>query len=181
MLRKILFCVLVAMAFQAGADTVALQPDHPQQYVVKKGDTLWDISGRFLRYPWQWPDIWEVNPQIENPHLIYPGDQLSLTYRDGKPILSLARGRRVTLSPSVRAFSRDGAIAPIPLDAIQQFLTRPRVVAEGAMENAAYVVGSQDGHLVTGMGNRIYVRGLDNPQTNKYSVFRQGEVYRDPR
>ncbi len=181
MLRKFLFCALFAMAAQAGADTVALQPDHPQSYVVKKGDTLWDISGKFLRYPWQWPDIWEVNPQIENPHLIYPGDQLSLTYRDGKPILSLARGRRVKLSPSVRAYGRGDAIAPIPLDAIQQFLTRPRVVSEAALENAAYVVGSQDGHLVTGMGNRIYIRGLTDPQTNKFSVFRRGEVYRDPR
>ena len=94
-----------------------LRADHPDQYTVVKGDTLWDISGRFLRSPWRWPDIWHVNPQIANPHLIYPGDVLELVYIDGKPQLRMRRGP-LKLSPTVRFHPWDGAIPTIPVDAI---------------------------------------------------------------
>ena len=73
------------------AQDVSVRSDHPDRYVVVKGDTLWDISGRFLDKPWQWPSIWHANPQIENPHLIYPGDVLTLVYVDGVPQLRLSR------------------------------------------------------------------------------------------
>lgn len=162
------------------AQNVTLNPDHPDSYVVVVGDTLWDISARFLSYPWEWPEIWEVNPQIENPHLIYPGDVISLSYRDGRPVLGLSRGRNVKLSPSIRSYPRDQAIAPIPLDAIQQFLSRPLVVSASELETAPYVVANEEARLIAGSDNRTYVRGLVDPQTNKYSVYRQGAVYRDP-
>ncbi|WP_177419715.1 LysM peptidoglycan-binding domain-containing protein [endosymbiont of Lamellibrachia barhami] len=81
---------------------VELNPAHPESYEVVKGDTLWDISARFLHEPWLWPDVWYVNPQIANPHLIYPGDRIVLTYKDGRPILSLQRGsQHLKLSPAV--------------------------------------------------------------------------------
>ena len=73
---------------------LALTEDPPSRYVVVKGDTLWDISARFLRDPWRWPDIWHVNPQIKNPHLIYPGDRVELTFKDGKPQLVLKRAKK---------------------------------------------------------------------------------------
>ena len=81
----------VAIVASAQADTIALNPNHPERYVVVKGDTLWDISARFLRDPWKWPDVWEMNPQIKNPHLIYPGDVITLTFHDGKPVLKVER------------------------------------------------------------------------------------------
>lgn len=177
-----LACVLAT----ATADEVVLNPAAPQAYTVVRGDTLWDIAGRFLSHPWQWPDIWQVNPQIANPHLIYPGDLISLSYKDGKPILSLTRGakalggRLVKLSPTVRESAHDDAIPPIPLDAIHQFLSRPKVVSEADIESAAYVVGSQDEHLAVGQGGRIYVRGLPPEPAGKYSVFRPGGAYKDP-
>lgn len=183
--RKIIVLfVLLTWFGPAVGDEVTVNPDNPGHYTVVKGDTLWDISGRFLTYPWQWPDIWQVNPQIENPHLIYPGDEVYLTYKDGRPILNLARGgmyggRRVKLSPSVREYPHDDAIAPIPLDAIRPFLSRPQVMTLDAITKTAYVVSSQDLHLANGAGNRIYVRNLGDPTTDKYSVFRTGDEYRD--
>jgi hypothetical protein len=184
--RKFLISMCLAgFLATASAAEVVLNPAHPQNYTVVRGDTLWDIAGRFLTHPWQWPDIWQVNPQIRNPHLIYPGDLISLTYQDGKPILSLTRGgafggRNVKLTPSVRESAHDDAIPPIPLDAIHQFLSRPKVVTEADIDSAAYIVGSQDDHLAVGVGGRVYIRGLPENPGNKFSVFRPGGAYKDP-
>ena len=179
-LAAVLAAALVALAAHA-AQEVALNPEHPDRYVVKRGDTLWDIAARFLRDPWLWPEIWYVNPQIENPHLIYPGDVISLAYIDGKPRLVLERGRRtVKLSPRVRELPLDEAIPTIPLDAIRPFLSRPRVLGEGEFEAAPYVVASADEHLIAASGMRVYARGVDRGRGARYAVLRRGEVYRDP-
>jgi len=174
-------------ALPLAADVVKLNPNHPDRYVVVKGDTLWDISGRFLEKPWRWPEIWHINPQIEDPHWIYPGDVIALEYVNGQPVLTLQRGggmrngRDIKLSPSVREYSHDEAIKPIPLDAIQQFLSRPRVVTKEQLDAAPYVVASYDEHLVAGSGNKIYVRSLDaKDRDTAYGVYRPGEVYRNP-
>ena len=199
MSRKI-FIFLGLIGFTTGlvADDVQLRADHPETYTVQKGDTLWDIAGRFLTQPWQWPEIWDSNPQIENPHLIYPGNVVALKFKDGKPSLSIVDAdaseppssapassvdtprRNVKLSPAIRESSHVEAIHPIPLDAIQQFLTRPRVVTDSELGQSGYVVGSLDEGLAFGRGHRVYVRGLDQPSTNKYSIFRKGPVYVDP-
>lgn len=182
MARKIpvlIGALLITLA--AVADEVTLRADHPQTYTVVKGDTLWDISGRFLERPWQWPDLWEANPQIENPHLIYPGDTLALRYVDGRPVLGLAgRSREVKLSPTIRESRHADSIHAIPLDAVQPFLARPRVVAEGELDSAAYVVGGKEEHLAYGTGHVIYVNGLRDETTNKFSAYRQGKPYVDP-
>ena len=170
------------------ADTVAVKPDYPDQYVVKKGDTLWDIAGKFLLEPWRWPDIWHANPQIANPHLIYPGDIISLLYQDGQPILTVSRsgqfvsGRTVKLSPQIRSYEKDSAIPAIPIDSIKQFLTRPLIVSEDEMTGWPYVVSSYEQHLIGGAGNKVYVRGLNDENTVKrYSLYRRGEPYINPR
>lgn len=163
------------------AKEVELNPDHPQRYIVKKGDTLWDISGMFLKYPWHWPDIWYVNPQIENPHLIYPGDELSLSYRDGKPVIEVNRGKRsVKLSPEVRETILDKPILTIPLSAIGPFLSKPRVVGDEALNDAPYVVASADERLISGAGDYVYVRGITDSDSNTYSLFKGGKAYKDP-
>ena len=160
-----------------------VKADRPDVYTVRTGDTLWDISGRFLNEPWLWPEIWQANPQIENPHLIYPGDEVSLVYVGGKPRLRLAIGPRPTvkLTPSVRINRRGRAKIPtIPLDAIAQFLSRPRVVSEGFLDAAPYVVSVGKEHLIAGAGFRVYARGPDLGNHPRYGVFRQGEAYIDP-
>ncbi|MTI62948.1 LysM peptidoglycan-binding domain-containing protein [Methylophaga sp.] len=182
MIRRIvlsLFFVLLSLPLIA--NDVELNPDHPQRYVVKKGDTLWDISGMFLKYPWHWPDIWYVNPQIDNPHLIYPGDELSLVWRDGRPMLEINRGQRtVKLSPQVRESLLDKPIPTIPLSAIGPFLTKPKVVGAEVLDNAPYVVASADERLISGSGDYVYARGVSNDDINEYSIFRGGKVYTDP-
>ena len=175
--------LIVFMLFSAPglADTLALNPEHPDRYVVAKGDTLWDISERFLRDPWLWPEVWYVNPQIDNPHLIYPGDVITLVYVDGRPQLRLQRGRaEVQLSPSARMESLDHAIPTIPVDAIKQFLTRPLITDDATLESAPYILAMADQHLVAGANDRIYVRGIDSTQHGRYYVYRPAGEIRDP-
>ena len=173
------FALLLAGSITAAE--MALNPNHPDRYVVVKGDTLWDISSMFLRDPWLWPEIWYVNPQIPNPHLIYPGDILTLVYIDGKPQLRLQRGHQtVRLSPRARVEGLESAIPTIPLDAIKQFLTRPRVVGENELETAPYVVQSADEHVVTGSGDRVYVRGIEGTGEALFDLYEPGGPYIDP-
>jgi hypothetical protein len=159
------------------AETVALKNDHPAEYTVVKGDTLWDISAMFLRDPWRWPDIWHANQQIANPHLIYPGDVLSLVYIDGQPRLMLNRGT-VKLSPQIRSTPIDDAIPVVPIDAIKSFLSRPYVLEKGQLDDAPYIVAFADEHIMGGSGQRFYGRDLDDNAT-KYDVVRKGGDYTD--
>lgn len=178
MLASLLLGLLLSFSALA-ADPVAVNPSHPDRYVVVRGDTLWDISAKFLRDPWRWPDVWYVNPQIANPHLIYPGDVISLTYVDGQPRLSLQRGSTVKLSPSVRSNALGSAIPAIPVDAIHQFLTRPYVVDQAALDNAPYVVYFADEHLVGSNAVKAYVRTIGNSDNGRFDLVRPGDAYKD--
>ena len=180
-ISRSLALALALLATVAYADQVVLKDGHPDRHVVVEGDTLWDISEQFLDSPWLWPEIWYVNPQIDNPHLIYPGDIINLVYVDGKPQLRVQRGKGTyKLSPRVREERLDRAIPTIPIDAIKQFLTQPLVVEQDTMKNAAYVVSSADEHLIVGAGDRIYARGLNSDEGNRFHVFRPGDAYIDP-
>lgn len=178
------FALAIALAGVLGIAIAAddyVRQDHPSHYVVKKGDTLWDIAELFLRDPWRWSDIWYVNPQVVNPHLIYPGDELELTYVNGKPQLRIVkRGpRTVKLSPQIRSTPWDGAIPTVPIDAIAPFLTRPYVVGEGELDAAPYVVDFADEHILGGAGMRAYVRSIDAAEPQKFDVVRPGNAYQD--
>lgn len=170
-------CLIAGLA---SAEVLELNPQHPHRYVVKRGDTLWDIAAVFLKQPWRWPELWRANPQVRDPHWIYPGDTLRLSLEGGQPRLHLSRGRNVKLSPTVRTSKHDEAIPAIPLDAIWPFLSRPQVVGSEDLAAAPYVVSSQDEHLVNGIGDRVYVRGALDPDLKNYTVIRCGEAYRDP-
>lgn len=152
----------------------------PDKYVVKKGDTLWGIAAHFLQKPWLWPEIWHVNPQIANPHLIYPGDEIRMIYIDGKPRLTLSRGRDVKLDPQVREVPHGEAIPAIPLDAVDAFLTKTRVVDPGVLEAAPHVVAGHEKSIITGIGSDFYVRGEVPADQTFWGVYRKGENYVDP-
>lgn len=160
------------------ADSPTLKATHPDSYVVQKGDTLWDISERFLLAPWRWPEIWQVNPQIRNPHLIYPGDEIELSYVNGKPRLSLKRGSLVKLSPRIREADLDNAIPSIPISAIQPFLSRPYVLDSAALDSP-YIVSFGQDHIVGSSNVKAYVRSLTEAQPIHFDVVRPGKEYRD--
>ena len=196
--KKVLSLFLAALLMSMVAvaqDAVELNPDHPTRYIVKRGDTLWDISSHFLVEPWRWPEIWQTNPQVANPHLIYPGDELVLFYRDGQPVVQVTRRaetstdgvvrrqtgpREVKLSPSPRVMERVEAVPTIPIDAIRPFLARPRVLGPGEFEAAPYIVSAGRENLVASLGQRVFVRGLKPEQGARFGVYRRGEVYRSP-
>lgn len=159
---------------------IPLNPRHPERYVVKKGDTLWDISAMFLRDPWYWPEIWYVNPQVRNPHLIYPGDVLALVYRDGRPQIILEQGSALRTEPRVRRDPLDDAIPTIPYDRIAAFLTRPHVLDKDTAENAPYILTSQRGHLIHGSDTEVYVRGKEFAADDLYTVVHVGDPIVDP-
>lgn len=173
---------------QEPTEEVRVAPRAPERYVVKKGDTLWDISSMFLADPWLWPEIWYVNPQIQNPHLIYPGDVIVLFYYDGKPQLRIERDGEIyqttleteRLSPKVRTTPLDQAIQTIPLEAIRAFLASPHIVTEDQYEESPYVLRSQDGRLLAGAGNNVYVRGISKGDATRYNIIRIGDEYMDP-
>ncbi|USA41784.1 LysM peptidoglycan-binding domain-containing protein [Spongiibacter taiwanensis] len=179
-MRKMLLglgLVLVSALVQAG-DVLSLKAGHPQTYVVKKGDTLWAISGMFLEDPWLWPELWYYNPQVENPHLIYPGDILKLRWIDGRPVLVKDSGE-VKLTPQMRISDLDDAIPAIPLDVVAPFLTRSRIVSQAELEAAPYVLAGRNGNIVAGAGDYVLGRG-QFPDGSSFGVYRQGQVYVDP-
>jgi len=175
-------------------------PDYPQRHVVVKGDTLWDISKKFLNDPWLWPSVWHINPKIRNPHLIYPGDVIVMYIINGNPYITLdgqagvhPKGVKkktttkkmepalkvVKLSPTTRTSKLHKSITTIPMNVIRPFLESPRVISEDQVEDSPYIVASYEEHLISGTGNRIYARNIKQPLRD-YNIVRPGSEYIDP-
>ena len=172
-----------------GSAAVELNENVPETYTVQKGDTLWSISGIFLQEPWRWPELWQGNPQIDNPHLIFPGDVLYLVYIDGQPRLRSRPGDMkmspgengvVKLEPTMRVTPLDLAIPVIPLDEVAPFLQRHRVVMPEDVEGAPYVVAGAQDHLISAPGDRIFARGSFNTEEKAFGIYRQNDIYYDP-
>jgi hypothetical protein len=179
-IKKIFHLILVTMlAGAAMAQDVSVRPDHPDEYVVVVGDTLWDISGKFLEQPWQWPAIWHANPQIENPHLIYPGDRISLVYVDGRPRLLVNAGKpTVRMSPAAHKLPRE-AIPPVEWDAIKRFVTNVRILLPGAFSDLPYVVANESNRHMASVKDLTYVRGIDGRVGEEYAIVRLRHIYYD--
>jgi hypothetical protein len=169
MIRKsigLLAGMLVTVAvYAAGAQ---LRADHPDTYTVKKGDTLWAISARFLSKPWLWPEIWQANPQVQNPHLIFPGDVLNLSFINGP---------RLGLQPRARAEGE--AVPAIPLEQLQTFLKEMRVLDSNEVSALPYVVGFEEAGLRGTVGRNVYVRHLDAQPGQRFAIVRPTQVFRN--
>jgi len=182
-----------------GADEISLKQNYPERYEVVKGDTLWDISGRFLEDPWRWKEVWEGNRQIEDPDLIYPGDIIRLIFVNGRPLLTTTTrdGRHsetranttntntkslktARLSPKIRSSSIKSAIPAIPLDQINSFLLNNRITNVGELETAPHVLAGQEERVILGAGDTLYSRGTFPYTVSSYGVYRQGQKYIDP-
>jgi len=176
-------------------ETIVYEPEFPETYIVQEGDTLWDISTVFLRDPWYWPEIWFKNPQVENPHLIYPGDTLAIVYIGGeRRVQILSRGadgsvlsqtsdglKIIKVNPRVRSQAIDATIASIPIDALRHLLERPIIVDAETLKNSAYVLSSLDAHLINSINDKLYVRKLDTSSgSGRYHIYRPDRPLFDP-
>lgn len=161
------------------ASNLSLRHDVPLRYVVKKGDTLWDIAGYYLRDPWEWPQLWYENSRIKNPHLIYPGEVLTMVWVNGRPrVTSAMKTKR--LEPQVRRLPLSHATPSIPYAAIRAFIQGPRVVDLAQINRAPYVVAIGDNGLVGSTGGAIFVKGLPPHAPRLWNVVHIGKIYRDP-
>jgi LysM repeat protein len=193
-----LACALPMDASAANNPAPHVRADAPNLYIVKRGDTLWDISKRFLNDAWRWPQVWAANPQVKNPHLIYPGDRLLLCKIEGRTVvgrdegdgcagIALRMGSKGSkgstdgrLSPRIRVEALDVAVPAIPASAIQGWLTQSQVVSYDTLQQAPYVLAAQGRRVVTGAGDTIYIRGEGLQVGDSYGIFREGERYTDP-
>ncbi|WP_157953735.1 LysM peptidoglycan-binding domain-containing protein [Oceanimonas marisflavi] len=157
------------------AQSLALKDDYPTHYTVRKGDTLWDISAHFLKSPWLWPKLWQANPQVNNPHLIYPGDRLTLIWVNGEPRL-VREGEPsavVKLSPQVRA---EAAVSTIPLASIMNYTSSHTLLSSPEFDSAPVLLGDRHGRDFLRKHELAYVGGRLVPG-QMYGVYRDmGEL-----
>jgi LysM repeat protein len=171
-----------AATTEAAPGAPALNPNAPDSYVVKRGDTLWGIAKVFLRDPWYWPEIWQVNPQVQNPHLIYPGDTLRLVYIEGRPTIMLQRGDAARVVPRVRSQPFEGAVTAIPYETVAAFMSKPSVLTREQINAAPYVLATRDLHVAMADGDTLYARGFTGPVElgTHYNVVHVGDALLDP-
>ena len=177
-----------------------LQPNAPNEYTVQKGDTLWGISSRFLKDPWKWPQIWELNrDQIKDPHWIYPGNVIRLDTSGGSPRLTMggaggmggsggpsggteadAQANVVVLEPRVRVETLSTAIPTIPGSVISPFLSQPLVVEESTLANAPAILATEESRVIVGQGDTAYADRIGTAAGVNWQIYRRGDTLRDP-
>lgn len=176
-----------------------LAPDAPDQYTVVKGDTLWGIAGRFLKDPWKWPQVWDMNrDQVKDPHWIYPGDVIRLDRSGASPRLTLngagggagggssggtaadAEANVVKIDPRTRIERLQEAIPSIPGSVIGPFLSQPMVVEEGSLAGAPMIVATEESRVIIGAGDSAYADRIGTGDAINWQVFRPGEALKDP-
>lgn len=168
-----------------------IKADAPNRYIVKKGDTLWDISGRYLDSPWRWKEIWATNKQIKNPNLIYPNDVLILCVIQGKTLVGVDTGEGcagvekqvlgAAVNTAVTVTSTANSIPPIPWSAIQHWLDKTIIVNPNDFETTPYILASKNRNLITAAGDKVYAKGVPLLVGQRYGIYRKGEPYVEPK
>jgi len=163
------------------SEPVPLAEGHPNEYVVQVGDTLWDIAATFLKDPWFWPEIWYVNPDIENPHLINPGDVLGLISVGGQTRITNVRAGSYRMSPQARITPLSEAVMSIPFEDVAAFLSAGIVLEKSQADALPYLLETRGDHLIASAGNEVYVRGITNAEpSTRYNVIHIGDKLVDP-
>lgn len=200
MLKKIILsAAFFTLPWIVGAEQIRLSDEAPKTYVVEEGDTLWDISSIFLDQPWLWPQLWRLNPEIDNPHLIYPGDVLRLVYdENGEPQLVVEEPEMVAevveepvvepepwvkpslkLSPQVRKSMKRNPIPTLPLKVIAPYIQYDSLLSQEQVDSSPYIVGSDRGHKSSLDGFKVYVTD-DLELGTSYAIYHKGEQIIDP-
>jgi hypothetical protein len=185
-LKIILLLTAIAVSAAVSAATVELADNHPVDYTIVKGDTLWDIAGKFLKDPWRWPEIWRQNSYIKNPDLIFPGDRLVLRYGEKGPYLEHLSGREraarkvVKMGPAVYIEKLDDAIPTIPPQIIMAFLQDRQVVESRNLDSLAYVTEGINHEVILGALSDMYVRKIDGAPGAKFKIIRMRGELVDP-
>ena len=176
--------VSTPVSTEAGAGetpTAVANPTAPMHYTVKRGDTLWGIASMYLKDPWLWPEVWIINPQVPNPHLIYPGDKLALGYgAGGRMEVRLEEAGLTRLDPRLRSDPLASAIPTIPYSAIAAFLSRPTLMSEDEIRHAPYVLAFRDMHQVAGNDVDVYIRNLKAAENSRFAVMHISTPLVDP-
>lgn len=186
MVRIISALILAVTAFCASAEEpLQLVDNPPDRHIVVRGDTLWGISGKFLKQPWRWPEIWNMNKaEIKNPHWIYPGDVIMLDYVNGKPRLKIGKSVGSTgngrLQPKVYSEAVQQIVPSIPSNAIEPFLSQPLIIEPGAHDNVARIIASQEDRVFMGSGDTAFVVGIPDASVVNWNIFRPGKALKDP-
>lgn len=175
----------VTAACASAAEPLELVDDPPDRHIVVRGDTLWGISGKFLKQPWRWPEIWGMNrDQIKNPHLIYPGDVILLDLSGGTPRLRQAKvigsGGNGRLQPQVYSEAIDQVIPSIPPNIIEPFLSQPLILEPGAEVSEVAIVATGEDRMFAGGGDDAFVSGIPDASVEKWHLFRPGKPLKDP-
>lgn len=194
-MRRIISAPLLALCLTAGMLQVPahaarptapleLAPNAPERHVVVPGDTLWDISGKFLKSPWRWPELWRMNKtEVKNPHLIYPGQVLVLEYdADGQPRLRVEGSGdlpNVKLEPKIYVEPQKKAIASIPYDLIRPYLAQPLVLNSQEIESLPHIVSAENDRVTLGAGDKIFVSGIRGGDQQVWHIYRPGDRLRE--
>lgn len=183
-MRQLLLAVLVVLSMTAQA--LSLREDYPKRYVVKRGDTLWDIAALYLHKPWEWKALLNANSHIKNPDKIYPGAVLVLRFYHKKPYIQVLSNGTVVLSPHVRDLPPDDAIPPIQLIDVLPFLDASLVMDRNKLKRAPYVLAFKTEHMMAGQGDEVYVKNLyrccTTPKNGPipYAIYRPGRPLYSP-
>jgi len=181
MVRIISALILAVTAACATANEPPLVDNPPERHIVLPGDTLWGISGKFLKQPWRWPELWRMNQSdIKNPHRIYPGDIVWLDFSDGQPRLRLGKPIVTKLEPRVHATATATSIPSIPPNVIEPYISQPLILEEADSKQTTRIVATPENRVLLGNGDQAFVSGIADASIERWHVFRPGKPLTDP-
>lgn len=183
MFKTFTICLFLSFSVWTNAQSSALKSDYPTVYTTQSGDNVWSIASQFLDNPMEWPRLYYAHPGIHNPAKLHPGDTVHLKFLDGKPYIQVLPSNTIKLSPRIRVQPLNNAIPTIPFSILKPFLNNTRVVQQGELEKAPFIVAQAGEHVISGAGDTVYVEGIqqyESSHLSDFAILRKGHAYVDP-